>query len=90
MQKQPRSIALSAPTVTPALWMTLLLFLLATAMMGCEPADDVEGDENDENGESVGEILPTEEPEEDEDTGENDEDEDSASLRDSGQALPRA
>lgn len=83
MQKQPRSIALSAPTVTPALWMTLLLFLLATAMMGCEPADDVEGDENDENGE-------TEEPEEDEDTGENDEDEDSASLRDSGQALPRA
>ncbi|MFO7774676.1 MAG: hypothetical protein R6W89_02645 [Candidatus Hydrogenedentota bacterium] len=90
MQKQPRSIALSAPTVTPALWMTLLLFLLATAMMGCEPADDVEGDGNDENGESVGEILPTEEPEEDEDTGENDEDEDSASLRDSGQALPRA
>ncbi|MFP4172095.1 MAG: hypothetical protein ACLFV4_04200 [Candidatus Hydrogenedentota bacterium] len=89
MQKQTRSIALSMPTVTPAVWMTLLLFLLATAMMGCELAEDMEEDLNGEG----------EEPEEDEgngengdggDNGENGEDGDSASLWDSGRALPRA
>ena len=86
MHKQTRSIALSAPTVSPVLWMTLLLFLLATAMMGCEPevVDDPE-------------VAPPEDPEEpedpedDEDNEDNDEnDEDSALLRDSGLGLARA
>lgn len=80
MQKQTRSIALPVPTVSPAIWMTLLLFLLATAMMGCEAVEDVEEIE----------IEEPEELEEDEDNGENDEDEDSASLRDSDLALHRA
>ena len=82
MRKQTRSIALPAPTVSPAVWMTLLLFLLATAMMGCEMEieDDVEVTPPEE----------VEEPEDDADNGENDEEEDAASLRDSGLPLHRA
>ncbi len=82
MQKQTRSVALPAPTVSPALWMTLLLFLMATAMMGCEMEieDDVE----------VAPPEDIEEPEEDEDNDEDDEEEDSASLRDSGSSVHRA
>lgn len=74
MQKQTRSIALSMPTVTPAVWMTLLLFLLATAMMGCELAEDMEEDLNGEGGE----------PEEDEGNGENGDGEDNGDNGDGG------
>ncbi len=79
MHERTRSVALPVPTVGPAVWMTLLLFLLATTMMGCEAPEDFEDIELEAPGE----------PEE-EDYDDNGEEEDSASLPYSGAVVQRA
>lgn len=65
MQDRVRAIAqaVPAPVVGPAVWMTLLLFLMAVAMMGCEPAEDFDVD--------VEPDVEEEEPEDENDDNDN-------------------